>query len=82
MQIVVQADGSVRCLYDKALDLHCLGPLVIGRGSHVEPTAAGQWTADLSPVAGAVLLGMSKTRGVSRENIGELTFAQAARGVP
>lgn len=55
MQIVVQPDGSVRCLYDEAIDLHCLGQLVIARGSHVEPTAAGQWTADLSPVNGPVL---------------------------
>ncbi|MBD3673298.1 MULTISPECIES: hypothetical protein [Thalassoglobus] len=55
MQIVVQHDGSVRCLYDETLDLHGLGQLAITRGSHVEPTPAGQWTADLSPVDGPVL---------------------------
>ena len=27
----------------------------IARGSHVEPTVDGQWTADLSPVNGPVL---------------------------
>ncbi len=39
MQLVVQSNGSMN----------------IQRGSHVEPTADGQWTADLSPVAGPVL---------------------------
>ena len=55
MQIVVQPDGSVRCLYGEEVDLHALGKLSIERGSHVEPTMDGQWTADLSPVSGPVL---------------------------
>ena len=29
----------------------------IRRASHVEPTADGQWTADLSPIDGGPLLG-------------------------
>jgi hypothetical protein len=45
----------VRCLYDEAFDLAALGRLHIERGSHVEPTVAGQWTADLSPVGGPTL---------------------------
>jgi hypothetical protein len=55
MQMIVQTDGSVRCLYGEELDLPQLGSLAIARGSHVEPTATGQWTADLSPVHGPVL---------------------------
>ena len=55
MQMVVQPDGAVRCIYGEELDLHALGKLLIERGSHVEPTADGQWTADLSPVDGPAL---------------------------
>jgi hypothetical protein len=32
-----------------------LGRLSIARGSHVEPTADGRWTADLSPAGGPLL---------------------------
>ncbi len=55
MQIVIEADGSMRCVYDETLNLHSLGQLTIARGSHVEPTTDGQWTADLSPVSGPLL---------------------------
>jgi hypothetical protein len=55
LELVVHSHGQVQCLYDEALDLAALGALSITRGSHVEPTADGQWTADLSPVAGPVL---------------------------
>lgn len=61
MQLVIQTDGNVRCLYGEALDLHCLGRLAIARGSYVEPTEDGQWKADLSPVDGPVL-GMFRSR--------------------
>ena len=55
MQLIVQPNGLIRCVYDEQLDLQALGPMSIQRGSHVEPTPDGQWTADLSPVAGPVL---------------------------
>ena len=55
MQLIVQLDGTVHCLYDEQLDLVRLGMLKIARGSLVEPTCDGQWTADLSPVNGPVL---------------------------
>jgi len=51
----IDPGGGIRCLYDEALDLTSFGPLKVSRGSHVEPTSDGQWTADLSPVAGPVL---------------------------
>ena len=55
MRLVIKPDGSVRCLYDEAVDLSSLGSLTIQRGSHVEPDVTGQWLADLAPVDGPVL---------------------------
>jgi len=55
MQLVIDPQGSIRCLYGEELDLHSLGQPVITRGSHVEPTEDGRWTADLSPVAESML---------------------------
>ncbi|MFM7316208.1 MAG: hypothetical protein ACKO5E_04625 [bacterium] len=52
MQIVINSDGGVRCIYSDLLDLHTIGRLLIRRGSHVEPTAEGFWQVDLSPVKG------------------------------
>jgi hypothetical protein len=52
---VIHVDGRIRCLYDESLALDELGQLQIQRGSHVEPDAAGQWQADLSPVGGPLL---------------------------
>jgi hypothetical protein len=64
MEILVTPQGFIRCLYDESLNLHALGRLCISRGSHVEPTPEGQWTADLSP-AGGPLLGPFATRGLA-----------------
>jgi hypothetical protein len=61
MQLVIDPTGEVRCVYDEALPLAELGRLTIARGSHVEPSEVGQWTADLSPVGGP-LLGPFATR--------------------
>lgn len=55
MQLVVETSGTVRCLYDEAIDLAAMGLLAIARGSHVEPTADGTWQADLSPIGGPTL---------------------------
>ena len=55
MQLVIDPTGDVRCVYGEALPLAEFGRLTIVRGSHVEPTAAGHWTADLSPVGGPLL---------------------------
>jgi hypothetical protein len=55
MKMVVENDGSIRCVYGEELDLQCLGKLTIARGSHVEPTTGGQRSADLSAVSGPVL---------------------------
>ena len=52
MQLVIGPGGTVRCLYSEELALHALGPLVISRGSHVEPNESGWWLADLAPVGG------------------------------
>ncbi len=55
MQLLIEPGGAIRCVYDEQLDLQSLGRLSIQRGSHVEPTDDGQWTADLSPVQGPLL---------------------------
>ncbi len=55
MQLVIQPDGSMKCVYDESIDLHTLGQVAISRGSHVEPDSHGQWLADLAPVSGPVL---------------------------
>ena len=52
MQLVVQSNGDVHCVYSEEISLSSLGPLVIRRGSHVEPADNGQWFADLAPVEG------------------------------
>ena len=55
MDLVVAPDGTVRAVYNEALDLATLGHLSIRRASHVEPTSKGRWQADLTPVGGPVL---------------------------
>ena len=54
MQLIIDAAGSVACLYDEAIDLAALGRLKISRASDVEPNEHGQWLADLAPVGGPV----------------------------
>jgi len=61
LELLIDSTGQIRCLYGEEVDLHQLGMLSISRGSHVEPTPDGRWTADLSPVNGP-LLGPFTTR--------------------
>lgn len=61
MQLLVERDGTLRCVYAEAIDLACLGALTIRRASHVEPDEQGRWWADLAPVDGP-LLGPFPTR--------------------
>ena len=55
MELVVQPDGSVHCVYAERIDLSTLGAVSISRVSHVEPDDSGCWHADLSPVGGPLL---------------------------
>jgi hypothetical protein len=55
MELVVDAEGGVRCIYDEALDLREIGKLQITRASHVEPDRDGFWWADMGPSSGPVL---------------------------
>ena len=55
MELIIDASGHCRCVYDESIDIHRLGKPTIRRGSHVEPTADGTWTADLSPINGPLL---------------------------
>jgi hypothetical protein len=61
MDLLIESSGTVRCVFGEQIDLGQLGRLSIRRGSHVEPTPDGQWTADLSLVQGP-LLGPFPTR--------------------
>ena len=55
MELVVGADGGVKCIYDETLDPRALGKLEITRASHVEPDSDGNWWADMGPSEGPVL---------------------------
>ena len=52
MQLVIEPQGRVRCIYGETIDISSLGKLTVRRGSYVEPDVQGKWTADLSPVSG------------------------------
>lgn len=54
--ITVDDKGRLQFIYhDDLADLLKLGESETRRASHVEPTADGRWTADMSPVGGPVL---------------------------
>ena len=55
MELVIDPRGECRLIYDETFDLDSLGGRTIERASHVEPTATGEWLADLSPVGGLLL---------------------------
>ena len=55
MELIIESNGGVRCIYNEAVDLHSLGKPVITRASHVEPNSTGRWIADLAPVDGPTL---------------------------
>ena len=62
MELIVHSAGSIRCLYDEAVNLKAFGPPRITRASHVEPDGQGRWYADLAPVAEGVKLGPFDSR--------------------
>jgi hypothetical protein len=62
MQLVIDPSGTIRCLYDEAIELDALGQLMIRRGSHVEPTNDGRWIADLCPAGAQHPLGPFRNR--------------------
>jgi len=64
MELVITPGGTIRCIYDEAVDLAALGKLEIRRASTVEPDAAGEWWADLAPVGGPKL-GPFRRRGLA-----------------
>ena len=55
MELVIQPNGAVQCIYGEVIDLSTLGRPVISRASHVEPDQQGRWWADLSPIHGPAL---------------------------
>ena len=55
MQIIIEPDGTARCIYRKKSTWQRSAAPTITRASHVEPDQQGRWLADMSPVGGAVL---------------------------
>jgi len=55
MDLHIEPDGSVRCIYAEQISLAELGRVQIRRASFVEPDADGRWRVDLSPVGGPAL---------------------------
>ena len=56
MDLVIEADGTVRFVYSDALaEVFAGEQLETTRASHVEPHPAGGWYADMAPVGGPVL---------------------------
>ncbi len=47
MQLLIDEQGKVQCLYTEAFDLASLGALTIGRASQVEPDTKGRWWAEI-----------------------------------
>jgi hypothetical protein len=66
MQLVVDPQGAVHCVYGDLIDLAALGRLTIRRASRVEPDGEGRWWAELAPVGGP-LLGPFARRGQALE---------------
>lgn len=63
ISLLVAPDGTLEFIYNDSLrPLFDLGRPEIRRASFVEPTANGQWAADMSPVAAGVILGPFVTR--------------------
>lgn len=79
MELVVDAGGSVRCIYDEALDLREIGRLQITRASHVEPDAEGHWFADMGPSGGPVL-GPFRSRSEALEAERDHLLSRGAAG--
>jgi hypothetical protein len=52
MQLLIQTEGTVRCVYSEQIALSALGHMTIRRGSHVEPDNLARWFVDLAPIAG------------------------------
>ena len=55
LALIFSNTGDCLSIYDDAWAFTELGKVQIARASHVEPDAAGNWLADLSPVGGPVL---------------------------
>jgi hypothetical protein len=55
MQIIIEQNGALRCIYTEDIELAAIGSPTITRASHVEPDQHGGWQADLTPVRGPVL---------------------------
>ncbi len=65
MDLRIDPDGTVRCVYDEALDLTVLGSLIISRASDFEPDGEGQWRVR-SAAAGSKVRDWDRSAGVRK----------------
>ena len=80
--IVITTDGQARMVFDDRFDARCVGAAKIERGSHVEPTHDGRWTADLSPVEGPLLGPFDKRKEALDAEVTWLNANWLAQGQP
>ncbi len=52
MELRIDHQGQIACVYGEEFDLAGLGALSIQRVSFVEPDEAGRWWADMLPLSG------------------------------
>jgi hypothetical protein len=55
MFVFIEANGDLKFIYCDDVTVAFDESKSVTRASHVEPTADGKWTADMSPVDGPVL---------------------------
>jgi hypothetical protein len=64
MQLLIDPQGKVRCLYSEDIDLATLGRLTVRRASSVDVDAQGKWWADLA-LSGGPRLGPFEKRSMA-----------------
>ncbi len=52
VELRIDRQGQIACVYSEEIDLALLGALSVRRASRVEPDETGWWWADLLPLAG------------------------------
>ena len=64
----IAVDGKINAIHHDSIAWKNFGAVSIERASYVEPTAAGDWIVDLSPVGGPTLGPfMTRSEGLAEE---------------
>ena len=82
VEIIVEADGRLSFVHDDDVaGLFAGSESRTRRASHVEPTDAGTWTADLAPVDGPTLGPFVTRREALAAEVNWLKAAMSARRI-